>query len=75
MTLNDCEVNKNCKIVKLNIIDTKIKLRLYEIGFFKNSQIILLNKSFLKNTFLVYLLDSCFTIKREMAECIEVEYE
>ena len=74
MSLFDCEKNKLCKIVSVNIQDEKLKLRLYEIGFFSNSQIKVLNKSYLKSTILVSVLDSCFAIKADVAKLIEVEY-
>ena len=74
MSLFDCEKNKLCKIVSVNIQDEKLKLRLYEIGFFSNSQIKVLNKSYLKSTILVSVLDSCFAIKGDVAKLIEVEY-
>ena len=58
MTLNNCEKNRICKIISLDIKDDKLKFRLYEIGFFVGSQIQVLNTSFLKKTLLVQVLDS-----------------
>ena len=52
--------------------DSKLKLRLYEIGFFEGSQIEVINKSFLNKTLLVCVLDSCFAIKGDVAKLIEV---
>ncbi|MBQ7798157.1 MAG: ferrous iron transport protein A [Clostridia bacterium] len=74
MTLKNCPKNKICKIISLNIIDDKLKLRLYEIGFFVGSYIQVLNISALKKTMLIQVLDSCFAIKSSIADCIEVEY-
>lgn len=74
MLLSNCEKNKNCKIIAINLNDSKLKLRLYEIGFFPSSKIKVLAISCLKKTLLVQVLDSCFAIKKNMAEFIEVEY-
>lgn len=74
MTLKNCEINKDCIVKSININDAKVKLHLYEIGFFVSSKIKVLKKSFLKKTLLVAVLDSCFAIKSNMAEYIEVEY-
>jgi len=74
MVLNECKKNKILKILTININDKKLKLRLYEIGFFKYSQIEILAISFFKKTLLVKVLDSCFAIKSDVASKIEVEY-
>lgn len=74
MTIKDCEKNRICEIISVNVVDGKIKLRLYEIGFFPYSQIEVLNISTLKKTMLVKVLDSCFALKSHIAECIEVKY-
>ena len=75
MTIYDCNKNQEYCITQLNIDDDKLKLRLYEIGFFVGSKIKVLNKSFLNKTLLVHVLDSCFAIKADVAKLIEVEYE
>ena len=74
MSLQCCKKNKLCEVISVNILDDKLKLRLYEIGFFPSSKIKILNMSHLKKTMLVQVLDSCFIIKSEMAEQIEVKY-
>jgi len=75
MTLQNCTPNKVCKIISINNDDEKLKLRLYEVGFFECSKIMVLKKSCLNQTLLVQVLDSCFAIKTDMAELFEVEYE
>ena len=75
MTLNECKKNILYKIDSVNIEDEKLKLRLYEIGFFVGSQVQVLNISALKKTMLVHVLDSCFAIKTNIAKHIEVEYD
>ena len=72
MSIYDCNKNEEYFIKQVNINDDKLKLRLYEIGFFVGSKIKVLNKSFLNKTLLVYVLDSCFAIKGEVAKLIEV---
>ena len=74
MTIKNCEKNRICEIIAVNVLDDKLKLRLYEIGFFPYSQIQVLNISALKKTLLVKVLDSCFALKSYIAECIEVKY-
>jgi len=74
MMLNDCKKNKILRVLAIYIDDEKLKLRLYEIGFFKYSQIEILAISFFKKTLLVKVLDSCFAIKSDVASKIEVEY-
>lgn len=74
MTIFDCDKNKEYCIKQINIDDGKLKLRLYEVGFFVGSKVKVFNKSFLGKTFLVYVLDSCFAIKGDVAKLIEVDY-
>lgn len=75
MRLKNCKNNEKYKVVCLHDMEDKLKLRLYEIGFFPNSNITVLNKSYLKHTLLVQVLDSCFAIKDKIANLIEVDYE
>ena len=75
MKLNDCQKNKKLNVISINEIDQKLKLRLYEIGFYPSAEIKVLNISFLKHTILVQVLDSCFAIKSSIAKNIEVEYD
>lgn len=74
MTLLNCELNKKCKIISLNVEDEKLKIHLMEIGFFKFNIVSVSKRSVLKKTLLVDVLDSCFAIKDDMAKLIEVEY-
>lgn len=74
MKLKDCPKHTLFCVSSINILDAKLKLRLHEIGLFKGSKIQLLNSSFLKNTMLIQVLDSCFAIKADVANNIEVEY-
>ena len=75
MKLKLCPKNKNLKVIALNIQDIKLKLRLFEIGFFIGANVKVLNTSFLKHTMLIQVLDSCFAVKANIAELIEVEYD
>lgn len=74
MMLSNCEINRKCRVVKLNFENNKLQLRLAEIGFFVGSEIEVLKLSVLKKTILIKVLDSCFAIKSSMAQNIEVEY-
>lgn len=75
MTLDECVLNANCKVINIDIADLKLKYRLQEIGFFRGSELRVLKKSGLKKTLLIKTLDSCFAIKLDMASQIQVEYE
>ncbi len=75
MTLNQANKNAKCIVIDCNTGDQSLKLRLYEIGFFVGSKIKILNQSLGHKTLLVQVLDSCFAIKSDIAEQIEVEYE
>ena len=75
MTLNQANKNTFCQIVGLKTSDCSLNLRLCELGFFVGGKIKILNQSLGRKTFLVQVLDSCFAIKRDIAEQIEVEYE
>lgn len=74
MNLYECEKNKLCKIISVNIDDNKTKLRLYEVGFFEDGEVKVLNRTFARKTMLVSVLDSCFVIKSDVAKNIEVKY-
>lgn len=74
MTLVECDLNRNCEIISVNIEDEKLKIRLMEIGFFISNIVSVSKRSVLKRTMLVDVLDSCFAIKSDMAKLIEVEY-
>lgn len=75
MRLQNAKKYEKCIIKEININDVKLKLRLFEIGFYPGSTIKILNFSFLHKTLLVQVLDSCFAIKSNVAENIEVDYE
>ena len=74
MTLKDCKKNIPIRITSIDLMDLKLKLRLCEIGLFESANIKILNTSFLKKTMLIQVLDSCFAIKSNIAENIQVEY-
>ena len=74
MNLNNGEKNREYQITDINIVDERIKLRLYELGFFVNGKVMVLNRTIAKKTILVSVLDSCFIIKSDIAKSIEVEY-
>ena len=74
MTLCECKKNVFYKVVSIVSYDEKLKLRLYEVGFFPGSLIKILNKSFSNKTILVHVLDSCFAMQSDIANIVEVEY-
>ena len=74
MRLKDCQKGILLCVTSIDLLDTKVKLRLCEIGLFESTNIKVLNKSFLNKTILIQVLDSCFAIKGDIAENIQVEY-
>lgn len=75
MTLKEVKKNTVCIVTNLNVADIKLRLRLCEIGFFVGSKITVLKFSLFRKTILVQVLDSCFAIKSDVAQQIEVNYE
>lgn len=74
MTLLNCDLDRKCCIVLVNVEDEKLRVRLMEIGFYLSGIVTVIKRSILKKTILVEVLDSCFAIKSDMAKFIEVEY-
>ena len=70
------EINKK-EVVKLigfsQDISLKIKRRLLELGFVKNTTITLSQKSFLNEVLLVELNGYCLSLRSDIAKCIVVE--
>lgn len=74
MTLDKAKLNKNCIVKSVNITDYKVKLRVMELGLVPDVKIKVKSKSLLKKTLLIVFSASCFTINKEYAKFIEVEY-
>lgn len=74
MVLSDVKLNTICVIKNINITDEKTKLRLMELGLSIGAKVLVKHKSILKNTLLLFFNSSCFTLKKNLAELIGVEY-
>lgn len=72
MKLLNVELNKIYKVVDIHLKDNKLKLRLEELGIYKNAEIKLIKFSPLKQTVLIELMNTTFAIKSEVAKTIEV---
>ncbi len=73
MSLNNVKLNTPCIIKEINV-EEKTKLRLMELGLINGAVITVKNKSVLKHTLLVAFNYSCFTLKDNLAQLIEVNY-
>lgn len=74
MNLNEVKLNTKCIVKNNNVEDEKTKTRLMELGIVKGCEIFVSKKSLLKKTLLVVFNSCCFTLKDNLAECIEVCY-
>ena len=75
MNLSDVEIDKNCVIKSVDLLDEQIKFRIMELGIISNTKILVKHKSIFKKTFVIIFNNSCFTISKNIANRIEVEYE
>lgn len=74
MSLSEVKLNALAVIKEINIADTKIKIRLMELGLNIGTKIIVKNKSIMKKTMLVVFNATCFTLKDNLAKEIVVNY-
>lgn len=74
MNLNQVKINAKCVVKNVIIDDYKTKLRLLELGLINGQNVVVKHKSVLKKTLLIAFNSSCFTIKSNLAEKVEVEY-
>ena len=74
MNLYNVKLNTICKVCNINVQNEKTKIRLMELGLVEGVAIYVKNKSLLKKTLLVVFNNSCFTIKENIAQEIEVKY-
>lgn len=74
MKLSEVELNRTCIVRNINIKKEKTKFRIMELGIIKDCEIVVKKKSALKKTLLIIFCFSCFTLKENIANEIEVEY-
>ncbi len=74
MSLSEVKLNAQAVIKEINIADTKIKIRLMELGLNIGTKIVVKNKSIMKKTMLVVFNATCFTLKDNLAKEIVVNY-
>ncbi len=72
MKLSDLQQNQIARITHLSC-DLELKQRFYSFGINKNSQLIVENISFSKNTIEINVEDTFIALRMEEAKCIEVE--
>lgn len=74
MNLSQAKINKLCEITSVQVEDFATQIRLMELGLTFGTKIKLVRKSCLKKTLLVVFVNSCFTLKENLASKIEVRY-
>ncbi len=74
MDLTEAKLNTNCKIIEMNIPQEKVKIRLMELGLNIGSILKVEQKSALKQTLLIVFNYSCFTLKKEIAKYLKINY-
>ncbi len=74
MDLTEAKLNTNCKIVEMNIPQEKVKIRLMELGLNVGSVLKVERKSALKQTLLIVFNYSCFTLKKDIAKFLKINY-
>jgi ferrous iron transport protein A len=72
MNLSDLKQNQKAIITNL-YCDLELKQRFYSFGINKNTQLIVENISFSKNTIEINVEDTFIALRMEEAKCIEVE--
>ena len=75
MNLLQAEHNKWYVVKTINIDNTKTKIRLMELGLVCGVKIQVKRKSLFRKTLLIVFACSCFTLKDNLANLIEVECE
>ena len=74
MNLNNVKLNKSCVVKNVLIEDELTKIRIMELGIVPKTKIMVKHKSMFKKTLLILFNNSCFSINKNIAEGIEVEY-
>ena len=73
MNLCDVKLDKLYIVKRVAVQDEKTKIRLMELGLVSGVEIVVKKKSALKETLLVVFNHSCFTMKSNVGQEIEVE--
>lgn len=74
MKLSQAKLNAKCIIRSVNISNEQTKIRLMELGLIDGCEVKIVKKSILKKTLLIIFCATCFTLKDNLANEIEVEY-
>lgn len=72
--LSDVGINQKCIIKEVNT-NQEEKLRLYDLGFMPNSQIVPMYVSFLNSTKAYFVKGSLIALRKEYSDCINVVEE
>ena len=74
MKLSEAKINKICVIKSVDVANEKTRVRLMELGLTSGCKIRVEKKSIFKKTLLIIFCSTCFTLKTNFAEQIEVCY-
>lgn len=74
MKLSEVELNKFCVIKSVDVDDEKTRFRLMELGLVSRCKIQVTKRSIFKKTLLIIFCSTCFILKTNLAEQIEVCY-
>ena len=74
MRLSQVKLNTKSIIKEMNLSNEEIKFRLMELGLVEGCEINVVKRSIMKKTLLIVFCSSCFTLKSNLADEIEVEY-
>lgn len=72
-TLWDAPINSCCKILK--VVNTKEKIRLFDLGFSSGNEVIPLFKSSTGNTKLFLVKDTLIALRKKDSNLINVELQ
>lgn len=72
ISLDKLEVNKECKIIKINV-EEEIKFRLLDMGLIPNTKIKLVKRAPLGDPIQIYLRGYNMSIRKQIAKKIIVE--
>ncbi len=73
MILSNAKLNTKYKILSIKVCDSKINLRLQELGMYNGAIVVVHKFSPLKKTILIQIFKSLFAMKTDIAKNILVE--
>lgn len=72
MTVFDLKPNQSATVLKIDIKDTRIKRRIYDLGIYEGEKITFLKASILEKVVLISVKNYALCLKNSIAQNIEV---